>query len=376
MQVSTRLDPQDQNYFNDNFKIMDKSPEVHSLDDADVILLGDNHTKENHEIKNLWLIHKLARKGDMVFQESLPISRVSKSPGGIYWSGWDSFEARKKIDFLEAIICEELSILESIDPSSSGSREIQDAIRAANAKIPLNSIEALEKEIERLEKPKYYIPISSWKTDCDTIAKKAEAIQTEKELKDYFGNFIREITFFWLRFLGDSTDLLGIVRNRSLAQKIASNIGKNQITFVTAGKLHLHFHQNKEQGLGIKEGISLLKNSLSENNKKYVVLFPRNKGSIDYANRFLNKQKLITNIFNFFANNIFGLISMACVYLSEKTIHRTSFMKAAECLLAFQFIRVIYEVIEWATLPTSSYKSFRALKDRKNKLIEKWKLVN
>ena len=65
---SSTLSPQDYEYFKSNFKV--KAATVSSLEEADIILLGERHTAFEHTMKELWLINKLAKEGDTLFLET------------------------------------------------------------------------------------------------------------------------------------------------------------------------------------------------------------------------------------------------------------------------------------------------------------------
>lgn len=368
---SSRFDLQDQVFFNENFKIKDKSPGVSSLDEADVIFLGDDHTVINHKTKNLWLIHKLARKGDTVFKES-GVERNcdpldSYLPSRVYAHGWDSLEIRKQMDTRQAMVCKGLSILEQITSSNAGMKEKKEAIQAANALIPLNSVVALEEKIKHLKKPtSYYSPLAQ-REICNNIAEKAKAAQTAEELESYFTDFVPSITDFWIRFIVYSDSLGSITRNVSLGQNTSFEArGK---VFATAGKTHLRRPKNPQ--LGDEEAVEELKKILGENNKKYVVLFPKGNGTVDHAKKFLKQQKpgIFTRIFHLFKVNILlsvsiFLLSTAAHFPNEKIY----ILSVGLCMCALHCIRLLYH---WYNMPTGSYKTMFSIADRRSALISK-----
>lgn len=369
--TSSRFDSQDQVFFNENFKIKDKSPEVNSLEDADVIFLGDKHTVENQRIKNRWLIHKQARKGDTVFNEEYPGRNGDplhfELPSRIYVHGWDSLEIRGQFDTLEAMICKGLSILERIPRSNAEMTEVKEALRAANSLIPLHVVEDLEEQIKHLKKPKdYQSPLNQRKL-CNDIAQKAETAQTIVELEPFLVSFISSITGFWISFLLDSIHLGCIQRNISLGQKVVSEI-KGKV-LATAGKTHLHRPRNPS--LGDVEAIKKLKEILNKHGKKYIILFPKGNDNVDHAKKFLEQQKpgIFIRIFHLFKFNItlslsIFLFSIAPCFPGIKFY----IISSGRCMCALKSIQFLYL---WYKNTYTSHKTVASIVDRRSALLSK-----
>lgn len=67
MIINTNLNPADNLYFQQNFKVVNTN--VTSLEEADAICLGESHDSQLDRLKNCWLLNQICLDGDSIYLE-------------------------------------------------------------------------------------------------------------------------------------------------------------------------------------------------------------------------------------------------------------------------------------------------------------------
>lgn len=309
---SSTLSPQDYEYFKTNFKV--KAATVSSLEEADIILLGERHTAFEHKMKELWLINKLAKAGDTLFLETghklnIKVKYFStihaiffhgyRLTAPVTVDGWDSLKDRLKFNKLISKINSILDRIEAITKASSTfpadsmikkdiatlQTVIADQLfknKSINAKqYKLSLLKDLNPDI--LKTPEIY---ADFQNELDAkvtehIKKYEDFKATCQQAQSASGINLKVLA---VETLSDSIKLIQqydshqdyinfVNRNIALSENITRPLPAGKKAWVIAGKAHLIC---KKHSFEYKAGIDYLQRKLKD--KKYIVLFPTKSG--------------------------------------------------------------------------------------------------
>lgn len=329
MQItSTAFTPADLDYFSKNFKVINAN--VNSLDEAEVILIGERHSQQEHIIKRHWLLNKLVREKDQLLVEGCQI-KLTKNVYGFnfpYWpaakievDGWDCAEGRA---IHNHYVLKTLPIIKRLtELVSSEIPDTDETLRKAISQI----VDFFEPGyIKKMSADFEVLKISSDKTK--------ELLVYEQSLKNAL-NLVKNTSDFGLKriFFKAVEDLIKIIdgayeikcacsfykRNVSLANHVFKINKFYQRKFVFAGRAHLAMR--KCSSSGDSKSVEYLNEALKS--KKYIILFPnKNNHDLEIAKKFLEPHRITVldkNLCELFNDKI-GLSSLAFLALSLSTI--------------------------------------------------------
>lgn len=278
MQInSSNFTQKDLEYFKDNFKLGESN--VSSIEEAEIIFLGENHSNNLHEAKNLWLVSKCAKYGDMLFVESTkdPIS-FNGAPYFLELRGWDSEAVRLQMDRRYAKIAHGTDLLEKCDPEVDTPAKVAAVVQKTSKLISMNAMQATVSKIKALNFPlsepfgPIHEMISVSKNTFEAFSQIVE-FSSKEYLKENFPIYCKQILNLWSMYLSFALVTTSLKRDAELAQKVTQECGKGKRIFVFAGKSHLGW--KSESHAESKKRFELLKEQL--HGKKFVVLFPNKK---------------------------------------------------------------------------------------------------
>lgn len=307
MQInSSTLNAADLDYFRKNFIV--KSSNVSSLEEADIILLGENHACQEHRIKQCWLINKLAKENDTVFLETSK-TKLSRSifevnlgyttSTNLQFKGWDSRVGREIDTSFYSFSLKVLSKIGSLLNATNmdahtmhqGIKELasifikNEEVILAMIKISKSLDSAKDRSI--LEFPKV---IKKWKKLLKIFS---ETITSENQLKERFLFILFASMTTLVDLMVFEHSLITFLRNVHLTKQITQFVKPSNKAFIIAGSGHLWNDQDAPRS-GVKESIEKIHEGLKS--KNFVILGATDsREQIEHAEGFLKKFKIHDN---------------------------------------------------------------------------------
>lgn len=296
---SSSMNLQDFEYFKSNFKV--KLASVSTLEEADIILIGEIHGRPDHDVKKIWLLNKLAKEEDILFLET---GHQDLDQDDYYFGrsllvrfklkGWDSLKDRIADAHLVNRINKYIKCVESV---SSFSRNESDLVLKNNIQsveqIVLEFKKIIDEALTQAEKEKITLNnIHETKNNFNKIKKSLDDIRSDSNTPLFY------LQLSYLNFLAESLDFIYecyevadsvnfFNRNKSMAKNIEILTEKNQKVWIIAGKGHLWRIRNNS--VSNNESVQYLQNALE--GKKFVILGPKKDKEKEIVNVEANKVK-------------------------------------------------------------------------------------
>lgn len=303
MLTSTRLNPVEYDFFKTNFDVIDAN--VSSLDEADTVLLGEEHNNQTDRIKNCWLLNKIVDDLDVMYWEGFDVSQeaakeyfesqlfpISKN---IIFKSWDCQESSMnllKVKMRQQLTIDFIKECQKIFKNNLSTKETQ--IKKIEEMYDVWSEKEIRESINELLSQGYNIGSYSKTPDLINYNRVIYSLirKTDRNLCDVFC-LVAQYTLQILKMHFD-IELKGttmIKRQVYCGENIRNEKGKFHAFL---GKGHLKADLSDECPVNEKNDLTILTKQIellmqAVRERKYVILFPnKNRDNIQIAEDFFS----------------------------------------------------------------------------------------
>lgn len=308
---SIRLNQIDHNYFKNNFEI--KATNVSSLDEADLILLGEYHTSREHRIKNCWLLNKLASDGDKICIEGFSPGTILNKKDfqkqyhypifqQVKIKGWDCEVTLKRyLEFCTQALFFTNWLERTISFHEKGKLEDEEKIKAISKMSAYFSREKIQKKIEKMQTLQFTFEDRTERVLTLPIilnrlagfAKLAPKAKGEK-LNALFllaSSVINRAIILVNEAKLDGTHFYR--RNLSFAKEMSQPEKEQKKIYALAGASHLLFPTASDSEIGVRRSVEELTKVLQK--RKYAILLPtESRENIEYVEKYFDRSRFQT----------------------------------------------------------------------------------